>query len=133
MSQEALIDGWPALRDLARALGLPEVVEATSWGEPCLKAFGKNWTWWSPSEQCSVFKVDFDEREFLLEHRTDTFFITDHYRSHRLVLMRRQAFDAAWARANLVRVWRAQAPKRFLKLWDANQQESPSRPVSMEM
>ena len=110
--------GWPDLRAFALGLGLPEVTETTSWGEPCLKAFGTNWTWWSPSEKCPVFKVDFDEREFLLEHRAETFFITDHYRNHRLVLMHAAGFDPAWAEANLRRTWRAQAPKRFLKRWD---------------
>ena len=33
--------------------------------------------------------------------------------------MRPEAFDAEWAKANLRRVWRDQAPKRFLKAWDA--------------
>lgn len=113
------INGWEQLRDFALSLDLPEIVETTSWGEPCLKAFGKNWTWWSPSAQCPVFKVEFDERDFLLEHRADTFFLTDHYRAHRLVLMRPDRFDAPWAHGNLYRVWRAQAPKRFLKTWDA--------------
>lgn len=116
------ITGWPELRDFAISLNLPNVVEATSWGEPCLKAHGKMWTWWSPSAKCPVFKVDFDEREFLLEHRADTFFLTDHYRNHRLVLMRPAAFDGPWAKDNLMRVWRAQAPKRFLKQWDAEQE-----------
>ena len=113
------IEGWKELRDFALSLDLPEIVETTSWGEPCLKAFGKNWTWWSPSAQCQVFKVDFDEREFLLEHRAETFFLTDHYRAHRLILMRPGRFDPIWARDNLHAVWRAQAPKRFLKVWDA--------------
>ncbi len=115
------VSGWTDLRDFALTLGLPEVVETTAWGEPCLKAFGKMWTWWSPSEKCPVFKVDFDEREFLLEHRSDAFFITPHYRNHRLVLLRAERFDPDWARENLHRVWRAQAPKRFLKTFDEQQ------------
>ncbi|WP_421855520.1 MmcQ/YjbR family DNA-binding protein [Oricola sp.] len=113
------VTDWPALRSFALGLGLPEVIEATSWGEPCLKAHGKLWTWWSPSAHCPVFKAGFEEREFLLDMRSDTFFITPHYRSHRLVLMRPEVFDAEWAEANLRRVWRDQAPKRFLKAWDA--------------
>lgn len=112
------LNGWHDLRDFALALELPGIVEATSWGEPCLKAHGKLWTWWSPHERCPVFKVDHDEREFLLEHRPELFFVTDHYRPHKLVLMQPGRFDAAWARSNLLAVWRAQAPKRFLKRWD---------------
>ena len=114
-----VLRGWPDLRDFALSLGLPQVTEATSWGEPSLKAHGKLWTWWSPSEKCPVFKVDFDEREFLLEHRSDLFFVTPHYRGHRLVLMRPDKFDPDWTEANLRRVWRDQAPKRFLKQFDA--------------
>jgi hypothetical protein len=117
MKAEADFD-WQALKTFALALGLPQVIEATSWNNPCLKAHGKLWTWWSPSEQCPVFKVDFDERDFLLEHRPETFFVTPHYRNHRLVLMHADHFDAAWIEANLRRVWRDQAPKRFLKTWD---------------
>ena len=120
----AVVD-WPKLRALALSLDLPEIVESTSWGQPNLKAFGKLWVWWSPHEDCPVFKVDFDEREHLLEHRADTFFITPHYRNHRLVLMRRDGFDADWIRINLARVWRAQAPRRFLKAWDARHGPDP--------
>lgn len=113
------LSGWPELRDLALGLRLPNVVEATSWGEPCLKAHGKLWTWWSPSAAAPVFKIDYEEREFLTAARPETFFFTPHYRNHRLVLMRPDAFDTDWALANLQRVWRDQAPKRFLKTWDA--------------
>jgi hypothetical protein len=113
------ISGWPDHKALALGLGLPEVVEATSWGEPCLKAHGKLWTWWSPSADAPVFKIGFEEREFLTEARPGTFFLTPHYRNHRLVLMRPATFDTEWALANLRRVWRDQAPKRFLKAWDA--------------
>ena len=109
---------WEKLRDFALALNLPEVIETTAWGNPCLKAHGKLWVWMSPSEHAPVFKVPFEEREMLLEIRSNTFFVTDHYRNHRLVLMRAERFDAEWARGNLIKVWRNQAPKRFLKAWD---------------
>ncbi len=35
------LTNWQELRDFALSLGLPEVVETTSWGQPCLKAHGK--------------------------------------------------------------------------------------------
>lgn len=113
---------WEELKAFALSLDLPEVVETTAWGEPCLKAHGKMWVWWSPSADCPVFKVPFEERDMLLEVRPDTFHLTDHYRNHRLVLMRAGKFDAEWARANLIRVWREQAPKRFLKRWDSERE-----------
>lgn len=110
---------WESLKRLALGLGLPHVVEATSWGEPVLKAHGKLWVWWSPHEDAPVFKVALEEREVLLEAEPDTFFVTDHYRGHALVLVRPDRLDADWARANLRRVWRRMAPKRVLAAFDA--------------
>ena len=65
-----------------------------------------------------MFKVPFEEREILVEAEPDTFFFTPHYKSHPLVLVRPEKLDLDWARANLIRVWRAQAPKRVLKAFD---------------
>ncbi len=114
---------WDSLKAMALGLGLPGVTEAASWGEPCLKAHGKLWTWWSPSEDAPVFKVPFEEREILVEAEPERFFFTPHYRNHPLVLVRPDKLETDWAKANLIRVWRAQAPKRFLKKFDAGPQE----------
>jgi hypothetical protein len=109
---------YETLRDLALALDLPGVTETVSWGQPCLKAHGKLWFFWSPKENAPVFKVPFEERDMLVEADPDTFFFTDHYRPHKLVLARPHRLDMGWARANLLRVWREQAPKRLLKAFD---------------
>lgn len=118
---ERAID-WPGLKALALALGLPGVEETTSWGQPTLKAHGRLWVWWSPKEDAPVFKVPFEEREFLVEADPDTFFFTPHYRSHPLILVRPDRLDREWAEANLLRVWRDQAPKRVLKAYDRTRQ-----------
>jgi hypothetical protein len=110
---------WERLKALALGLGLPGVEEATTWGEPCLKAHGKLWVWWSPSEDAPVFKVPFEEREILVEAEPERFFFTPHYRNSPMVLVRPEKLELDWARANLVRVWRAQAPKKLLKAFDA--------------
>lgn len=110
---------YETIRKLALSLDLPGVSEGVSWGQPCLKAHGKLWTWWSPHENAPVFKVSFDERDMLIEADPDTFFFTAHYRNHPLVLVRPERLDLDWARTNLIRVWRAQAPKRLLKAFDA--------------
>jgi len=65
-----------------------------------------------------VFKVSFEEREIIVAAEPERFFFTPHYKGHPLVLMRPDKFDLEWAKANLIRVWRAQAPKRFLKAFD---------------
>ncbi len=108
-------------RDIALSLGLPRVEDAVSWGQPCLKAHGKLWLFWSQSEDAPVFKVPFDERDHLVTSQPTRFFFTDHYKSHKLVLMRPENPDIAWMQDNLNRVWRAMAPKRFLKAFDAGE------------
>jgi hypothetical protein len=109
---------WNRIRKLALGLGLPGVEETTSWGEPALKAHGKLWVWWSPSEDAPVFKVPIEEREILIEAEPETFFVTPHYNRSAMVLVRPEKLDLAWAKANLVRVWRSQAPKRVLRAYD---------------
>ena len=113
---------WDRLKTMALSLGLPGVEEATSMGQPTLKAHGKLWVWWSPHEDALVFKVPFEEREILVEAEPATFFSTAHYKGHPMVLVHPERLDLKWAKANLVRVWRAQAPKRVLKAYDATQQ-----------
>lgn len=113
---------WPRLKALALSLGLPRVEEATSWGQPCLKAHGKLWVWWSPHEDAPVFKMPSkDERDMLVEAEPDVFFCAPHYRPHALILARPEKLAPEWVKHNLVRVWRAQAPRRFLKAWDAGE------------
>lgn len=123
MKRERRAD-WGRLKALALGLNLPNVVETTSWGQPTLKAHGKLWVWWSPHEDAPVFKVPFEEREVLIEAEPDTFFYTPHYKNHPLILARPEKLDLDWARANLIRVWRAQAPKRVLKAYDAGQRQT---------
>lgn len=109
---------WPRLRDFALGLGLPHIEDAVSWGNPCLKAHGKLWVWWSPSEDAPVFKVSMEEREILCAAEPERFFFTPHYRSHPLVLVRPALLEESWVRHNLLRVWRQQAAKRFLAVYD---------------
>ena len=112
---------WQQYKAIALSLKLPNVVEATTWGNPCLKAHGKLWAWWSPSEDAPVFKMPKEEREFLIEADPETFFVTDHYRAHNLVLVYPQKLDPKWAEMQLIKTWRSMAPKRFLKDFDATQ------------
>lgn len=112
---------WEAYRMLALSLGMPNVEETTSWGNPCLKAHGKLWAWWSPTEDAPVFKMPREEREFLIEVDPETYFVTDHYRPHNLVLVHPSRLDPEWARQHLLRTWKEMAPKRVLKAWEESQ------------
>ncbi|MEZ5892314.1 MAG: MmcQ/YjbR family DNA-binding protein [Parvularculaceae bacterium] len=106
------------LRMLALSLDLPGVTDAVSWGQPCLKVNGKLWFFWSPSEDAPVFKVPHEERDMLCEAAPEVFFFTDHYKAHKLVLARPDRLDMAWAKSNLIRVWRELASKKMLKAYD---------------
>lgn len=100
-------------------MGLPNVEETTSYRQPCLKAHKKNWVWCSPHEDAFVFKVTDDERDVLVAVESERYFITDHYVGYGMILVRPDHLDIAWARANMARVWREQAGKRFLQRFDA--------------
>jgi hypothetical protein len=119
------IRSWEDLRALALSLNLPHVIETTSWGQPTLKAHGKLWAWWSPSEHVPVFKTTFDERDFLIEVDPDTYFVTPHYKGHQLILARPENLDPEWARDRLLKTWRDMAPKRVLKAYDEAQAAAP--------
>jgi hypothetical protein len=112
---------WPEFKAMAMSLDLPHVTEAVSWGQPNLKAHGKMWCWWSPTEDAPVFKVSKDEREMLIELDPKVFFVTNHYRPHGLVLARPETVDRDWARGKLLQSWREMAPKKVLKAWEASQ------------
>jgi hypothetical protein len=112
---------WPDLKTLAVSLRLPHVTRSARWGQPCLKAHRKLWTWWSPHQDAPVFKADLEEGALRLETGAACFFITPHYRAHALILMRPAAFNPDWVRHNLVTTWKRLAPKRVLKAWLAEQ------------
>ena len=118
MGGGTLISSWPALRDLALDLNLPEVTLTHPFGHESLKAFGKGWCYWGRIP-AGVFICDKDEREMLRSADPETFPTHPHYEPYRLILVASGRIDPGWAIARLVRTWRDLAPKRFLKDWDS--------------
>ncbi len=116
-----MIATFTDLKTLALSLNLPQITDTTAWGHPCLKAHGKMWCWWSPYADAAVFKCSRDEREMLIAADPETFFLHPHYAPHNLMLVRAGRIDPGWAKARLLADWRAMAPKRCLKEWDAQQ------------
>lgn len=116
-----MVATWPEMKALALSLDLPGVEEATSWGNPVLKAHGKLWVWWSPYVDAAVFKCPLDEREMLRAADPDTFPAHPHYETHALILVAAGRIDPGWAEARLRRTWREMAPKRVLRAYDAAQ------------
>ncbi len=115
-----MLADWPALKAFALGLGLPEVALAHPWGHEALKAHGKMWCWWSPYVDAAVFRADKNERDMLMEADPETFCLHPHYRAHDLVLVCAGRIDPEWAGPRLLRDWRAAAPKRWLKDWNAS-------------
>lgn len=99
--------------------GFPETELSTSHGYPAYKAFGKFLTRLRSEDDSVVLgQVPFDEREMLCAADPETFHFTDHYRNYPMVLARLQRIDAKTLRAYLMRQWRHNAPKKWLKAWD---------------
>ena len=106
----------------AIALALPQVEETVSYGKPAFKAFGKFLTRVRKEDKSIVLVgVEFDEREMLMEAEPDIFFLTPHYKDYPSVLARLDAVEPGTVKSFLERRWRACAPKKFLKEWEAAQ------------
>jgi hypothetical protein len=109
-----------------KLLGWPGVEEATSYGAPSLKAFGKFLTRLKEDGDSIVLTgIHFDERDMLMETQGDVFYITDHYRNFPSVLMRLSASDPAVVEAMLRRRWRELAPKKIRAEFDATTGPKP--------
>jgi hypothetical protein len=106
------------LREIA--LSFPETEEGMSYGRPSYKAFGKFLTRLRREDNSVVLTgVTVDEREMLIEAEPQTFHLTPHYKDYPCVLARLEQVDPGTVRNYLERRWRACAPKKFLKEWDA--------------
>ena len=104
----------------AIALALPQVEETVSYGKPAFKAFGKFLTRVRKEDKSIVLVgVEFDEREMLMEAEPDIFFLTPHYKDYPSVLAKLDAVEPGTVKSFLERRWRACAPKKFLKEWEA--------------
>jgi hypothetical protein len=80
--------------DMARkiALSLPEVEQGSMYGAPALKLHGRLVACLaihkSAERDSLVVRTGFDERAALLSEEPATYYITDHYRHHPVVLVR---------------------------------------------
>lgn len=99
------------------ALELPGTESGTSFGAPVVKVGKKAMFYWNPKWNAPVFKMDFAERDFLLDIDPETFFTTDHHRGYPCILAHPDKVDEGWIRENLKRVWWKQAPKKLQKEW----------------
>jgi hypothetical protein len=101
-------------------LSFPETEAGFSFRQPCWKAFGKFLTRIRDQDDSVVLGcVPEDERSMLVEIDPDTFHFTDHYKNFPYVLARIGSIETEQLRGYLTRIWRKNAPKPYLKDWDA--------------
>ena len=78
-------------------LGLPGVESGASFGWPCLKANGKLFVWMPVKKDVEpgtlALRIDFDQRDALLQEAPDTYYLTDHYVNYPAVLVRLNRLD----------------------------------------
>ncbi len=101
------------------ALALPGVEDGTSYGTPALKVRGKLLVRLREDGETFVLIVDFDTRDILMRADPETFFITDHYRGYRAVLVRFATLDPRQLPGLLEQAWRQAAPKRLVAAFGA--------------
>src|ERR1700686_4302583 len=97
-------------------LALPDVEATTKYdGSPVLKVCGAFMaglaTHRSAEPETLVVRVGFEERECLLEDAPETYYLTDYYRSHPVVLVRLSRIDRDALRDWLSVAWRLALPK----------------------
>ena len=91
-------------------LALPDVEEGTTYGSPALKVRGKLLTCLavhkSAEPESLAVRIDFDQRAGLLAEGPETYYLTDHYRSYPVVLVRLSQVRIDQLRDLLGSAWR---------------------------
>jgi hypothetical protein len=94
-------------------------VRRISYGIPALKVRGKLLARMHQTIDCLVLRVDFLDRQILMQSAPSAFFITDHYRDYPWVLMRLSAVEVGELPDLIERAWQLVAPKTLVKNYDA--------------
>jgi len=94
---------------------MPGVEEGTSYGTLAFRVGGKLLARLYPDGKSVVLRVDFGEREILMEAEPETFYITEHYRNYPTMLARLANLHPDELRRLLTQTWQKCAPKRIAK------------------
>lgn len=93
------------------ALRLPGVVEGTSYGTPALHVGKRFLARLKEDGETIAIRIDFADRELLLQLDPSAFYLTDHYRPYPAVLVRLKHIRVALLKQVIEQAWRFQAPK----------------------
>jgi hypothetical protein len=104
---------------LCAALGLPDVVQSTSYGAPSLKVKGKNFaSVRGPHEM--VLHCPLEQKELLMEMAPDIYWQTDHFKGWPGLLVRLKVIGDEELSLRLEDAWRFRAPKRLADSYAAS-------------
>jgi hypothetical protein len=100
------------------ALALPGAEEGTSYGTAAVKVRGTLFVRLHQSREAIVIKIDPRERAIRMRADPETFFITDHYVGHPLMLVRFATTAPDDLKALIEESWRRSAPPKLLAEYD---------------
>ena len=103
---------WSTLCKLATKL--PGVEQGTSYGTPALHVRKKFLARLKEDGESVAIKIDFSDRDVLLELDPAAFYLTDHYRPYPAMLVRLRQVRVDLLEQLLEQAWRLQAPKSLL-------------------
>lgn len=103
---------WEQVCDLAARL--PGVEQGTSYGTPSLHVRQKFLARLKEDGQTLAIRVDFLDRDVLLQADPAAFYVTDHYRDYPAMLVRLAKVRPEVVAELLEQAWRRQAPKALV-------------------
>lgn len=106
--------GFETVRELA--LALPDVEAGTAYGSPAVKVGGKMFACMavhrSAEPNTLAVRVDFPDRDELIESDPSVFYLTDHYVNYPCVLVRLGRIETDALRDLLAMGWRFESARR---------------------
>jgi hypothetical protein len=104
---------WTAMCKLA--MKLPGVEQGLCYGTPALRVRRKFLARLKEDGESVAIRIDFADRDVLLELDPAAFYLTDHYRPYPAMLIRLKQVRRDMVARILEQAWRSQAPKRLLE------------------
>lgn len=104
---------WPQVCQLA--LRLPGVERGTSYGTPSLHVRKKFLARLKEDGETVAIRVDFADRDVLIELDPEAFYVTDHHVGHPAMLVRLKQVRLAMLERLIEQAWRMQAPKSLVQ------------------
>ncbi len=102
------------------ALALPGVEEGTSYGTPAFKLRKKLLARMWEDGDTIVLSCDPDDRDLLLDVRSETFFVTDHYHGYPYILARLSGLTHETLAERLEAAWWRHANQREREAFEAD-------------